>query len=202
MAGASARPLPRPGPARRARRGGARKDRRHHALREGRGRSPDLLVALRGSLLGVSHAQRLRGHPARRPSRRPHRLRGDAPQLLRGRPAARGYEPARCRARHLLSLLLGLLRPDLRGPEGSRTRGSLRRGLQRLDDRVLVREFRRAVDPAVPGPALGSGARGAGGASKRGAGLPCRRLLGASQRTRPALHPRCGATLGPLLLRL
>ena len=60
-------------------------------------------------------------------------------------------------------------------------RRALRRGLQRLDGRRVVRRERRPAHPAVPRPAVGRRARGGRGAAQRGA----RRARGVRSRELP-----------------
>ena len=81
--------------------------------------------------------------------------------------------------------------------QGQGARAALRRGLQRLDGRRVVRRQQRAPHPAVHRAAVGRRARGRRGASQRGARRPHRVLHRVPAVARPAEHPL--RLLGPVL---
>ena len=107
------------------------------------------------------------------PARRDHAHRASpttrcAPAAGRSRPPRRhGRQPRRGAA--VLPQLPALLRPDLPVGQGQGARRALRRGVQRLDGRRVVRPERRSPPPAVPRAAVGRRARGRRGAAQRGA---------------------------------
>ena len=100
----------------------------------------------------------------------------------------------------MLPQLPALLRADLPEGRGQGAGPALRRGLQRLAGRGVVRGQRRPPDPVVPGPALGRRARGRRGPPQRGARRARGRVLRAATVARAAQHPL--RLLGPLLRRL
>ena len=105
----------------------------------------------------------------------------------------RRHGPQRRRGPALLPELPALRRADL---PGARTRSSsaLRRGLQRLDGRGVVRRERRPADPAVPRAAVGRRARRRRGAPQRGT----RRAGGGVQRAARLPRAARASTLGLL----
>ena len=97
--------------------------------------------------------------------------------------------------------LPAVLRADL--PAGRRTRSwpeALRRGVQRLAGRRVVRGQRRPPDPAVPRPAVGRRARRRRGAPQRRARRAGGRVLRAAAVARAPEHPL--RLLGPVLRRV
>ena len=76
-------------------------------------------------------------------------------------------------------------------------RARLPAGLQRLDDRRVVRRRARPLHPAGAHPAVGPGARGRGDGAVRGEGRDRVRVLGEPRAARPAHDPRPGPLLGP-----
>ncbi len=107
-----------------------------------------------------------------------------------------------------------LLRADVHGGHRPRPRARVRAGLQRLDDRGLVRRLRRPPHPAVPHPAVGRRPRGRRDAAQRRARAPgrsasarspptsaCRASTPAtgtrsSPRAEEPPRPRCACTSG------
>ena len=75
----------------------------------------------------------------------------------------------------------------------------MRRGLQRLDGRRVVRRQRRPPDPALPGPAVGRRAGRRRGAPQRGPGRAGRCVLRAARRgwASPASTPGTGTRSSP-----
>ena len=94
-----------------------------------------------------------------------------------------------------LPQLPALLRADLPARQGQGAREALRRGVQRLAGRRVVRGQQRPPDPAVPGPAVGRRARGRRGAAQRGTRRAGGRVLRAAvvARARRASTPATGS---------
>ncbi len=135
----------RPGPARRARHGEVPLRGRRVLLREGRrGRRLVRLLALRRPRLPVPEAVGRGRLP--RPRRHARHLRRDPPRLLEaGRaPRRHGRQPHR-RVDLLPQHAAALLRPDVPRARRQGARAPLRAGLQRLDDRRVVRGRGQAV---------------------------------------------------------
>ena len=138
----------------------------------------------------------LRRVPARGAEHPADRLRRDAPGVpRRGRPPRR-HGPQPHRALAVLPDLPPLRRPGVHRGLRPRARPRLRAGLQRLDDRGVVRRQRRAPHPAVPGPHVGRAPRRGRGPAQRRPGLPGRRLHRAPGEPGAALDPRPRAGSG------
>ncbi len=134
---------------------------------QGRRRTRDRLVGLRGPRLVAPDAERLRRLRRVGVVDGPHRLRPDAARLLRPRSPRRrhGRQPRRGVA--VLPHLPALLRPAVRGTVRQGPRARLRPGLQRLDGGGVGGGLRRAARPPVPRPVVGSGAGRRGGPPQR-----------------------------------
>ena len=157
-----------------------------------------------GRLLGLRGPRLHQQAPRRRGRLRPRRhddvadhLRRDATGLLRPEGARRRHGDELGRGVAVLPDVPALLRPDVPRGQGPRARARVRRRVQRLDGRGVVRRQRRPPDPAHHRPAVGSGARGRRGRAQRGT----RRARGVLQRdpveARPADDPqrRLGSVL-------
>ena len=110
--------------------------------------------------------------------------------------ARRRHGPGRHPRVAVLPLVSALLRPGLLGGQGQGARAPLRAGLQRLDDRRVVRDGPRPDDPVDHHPAVGPDRGGQGDRALRGEGRG-RSLLGEPRAAGPADHPRSGPLLGP-----
>ena len=73
----------------------------------------------------------------------------------------------------------------------------VRAGVQRLDDRRVVRRRAGSLHPAGHHPAVGPGRRGGGDRALRGEGCDRVRVLREPRAARPADHPRPRPLLGP-----
>ena len=126
------------------------------------------------------------GYPRRGDRLRRHHLRPDAPRLLaaEGPPRRHDDEPRRGVARASRTTRASAARSSSRQGQGARP--ALRRGVQRLDGRRVVRGQQRAPDPALPGAAVGRRARRRRGAAQRRA-----------RRARRSRSPSCPPWLGP-----
>ena len=166
----------------------------------GRGRGAGRrLVGLR-RLPGADAADlRVRGLRAGGDDHRRGQLHRRAHRLLRAQgPAARhGHQPHR--AVDVLPDVPAVRGPDVPRGQGPRARARVREGLQRLDDRRMVRRLRRPPHPARDHPALGRRPRGRRDPQERGARLPCGRVHRAPGLPRPAHGPRQEPLLGPVL---
>ena len=123
-------------------------------------------------------------------------LRRDAARVLRRQGPHRGHGPGRNPGLAVLPDDHPVLRAALHGGERPRVRVRLPAGLQRLDDRGVVRRRTRALHPPHPDPDVGSGAGGQGDGALRRQGRDGVCLLGESGPAGPADHPRQGPLLG------
>ena len=129
----------------------------------------------------------------------PDHLRRDPARLLEAEGAARRHGRQPHRGVDLLpEHAPPLLRPDVLRARRQRPRAALRAGLQRLDDRRVVRRRRQGPpDPAVAAPALGRRARAPPRSSRSAAqGLLRGHVPREPVPARPAVDPRQGAATG------
>ena len=133
---------------------------------------------------------------------RAHHVRRDAARLLRLRRPAGGHEPRRGARFDVLSVLPALLRPGLQRGHGQGPRLALCAGLQRLDDRRVVRSCTRAVHPVDARPALGPASGRRRGPTNSREGLAGRLLLRKPGHARAPDGPRPERPLGSLHGRL
>ena len=127
----------------------------------------------------------------------PRHLRRDAAGLLRPQGAHRGHGPRRDPGLAVLPDDHSVLRAALHGGRRPGVRLRVPSGLQRLDDRGVVRGGPGPLHPADPDPHVGPAAGGQGDGALRGQGRHRVRLLGEPGAAGPADHPRHGPLLGP-----
>ena len=141
------------------------------------------------------------GATAGRPQGGHHRrglpLQRDAAGLLRPGRAVEGHGRGRRAGLAELPVDPPLLRPAVLGGQGQGPGAPLREGLQRLDDRRVVRRRPRPLHPPHDHPAVGPGRGGQGDRAHRSHGVELIRLLGELRAPRPAHHPRPEPLLGP-----
>ena len=101
-----------------------------------------------------------------------------------------------------LPVVPALLRPAVLRGQGQGPRPAVRQGLQRLDDRRVVRRRAGPLHPADDHPAVGPAARRSRRSSACAAkGVERRLLLREPRAARPADHPRPERLLGPRAAR-
>ena len=182
--------VPRRRPAHRDGARGHADPRRRHVPRGAGHRGPRRrLVVLRGPPVLGEAAHRRRGLSAGGDHVRRHHVRPDAPGLLAAAGPHRRHDDEPRRSVAVLPELPALLRADLPARQRQGAREALRRGVQRLAGRRVVRRERRPAHPAVPRPALGRRARRRRGPPQRGARRACGRVLRAAVVARAPEHP-------------
>ena len=118
--------------------------------------------------------------------------------MLRPRAPSRRHGPQPRRGVALLPQLPPLLRADLPRGQGQGPRQAVRRGLQRLDARRVVRRLRRPSHPALHRSPVGSAAGGCRDPPQRGTRCSGRHVLGDTAVPRTPVHPRRRSALGAL----